>query len=94
MQQVIIILILMLRVNISLKLLQTKVYITRNKFCHLLYYIYNNNKNQIYNNNIIIFIKLFLSIYIEKNYTFGFLHIKAVDDSSHDNKPELKVNIK
>lgn len=27
----------------------------------------------------------------DKNYTFGFLHIKAIDDSSHDNRVDLKT---
>jgi len=27
----------------------------------------------------------------EKNYTFGFLHMKAVDDASHDDRPDLKT---
>jgi hypothetical protein len=28
---------------------------------------------------------------VDSNYTFGFLHVKAVDDAGHDKNRELKV---
>jgi len=71
-------------VNISLKLLRIKVknsyFYIINKYIYIYLYISINVK-----------LNLILK-YIEKNYTFGFLHIKAVDDASHDNRPDLKVN--
>lgn len=29
----------------------------------------------------------------QKEYNFGFLHVKGIDDTGHDKKPELKAEL-